>query len=147
MSKDPQRATRHGLCWQFGWRHNGWSNFGDEHVRDTRRRERRVRIRRHAQNPLFGGIPTFIASAGSPYRVTVASDGQVYVADWADANSNVWVMDQALVASQNVLDGFDGTSGPRFHASAGQNHGSVRRCMWKARSPRAILWSTRSMKI
>ena len=82
-----------------------------------------------AQNPLYLGIPTFAASANSPYRVTVASDGQVYIADWSDGNSNLWVMDQALTAAGPVFDGFDGTSGTTNPDGTllpvGQNHGSI----------------------
>jgi hypothetical protein len=85
----------------------------------------------NGQNPnAQDGFPSFsTASSNSPYRVTVASDGTVYVADFADVNSNVFAVDPNLGASKILLTGITGTTGTAnpdgTSLAVGMNHGSV----------------------
>jgi hypothetical protein len=75
-----------------------------------------------AQNPTVEGFPAWIStSSNSPYRVTVGEDGQVYVADWSDANGSLIRVTPDLLTGTNVLAGFGGTA----PLPAGQNHGSI----------------------
>jgi autotransporter-associated beta strand protein len=77
-----------------------------------------------AQNPNspYDGFPLFSSgSSSSPYRTTVAADGDVYVADWFDGNSNVSRLTPNIASGQPMLAGFDGSS----TLPAGQNHGSI----------------------
>lgn len=69
-----------------------------------------------AQDAVFGAGN----SANTPYRVTVAADGSVYVAGFSDALSNVWRLSPNL---QTIDALFAGTTGPTA-LPAGQNHGS-----------------------
>lgn len=84
-----------------------------------------------AQNPpLPDTFPAFSgASSNSPYRVFVANDGQVYVADWADVNANAFMVSPDLTSATNLLDGFNGTTGTATGDGTSlpptQNHGSV----------------------
>jgi hypothetical protein len=76
-----------------------------------------------AQNPnAQDGFASFsTASTNSPYRIHVASTGEVYVADFADVNSNLFVLSPNLLQSQFIFKGISGTS----PVPAGQNHGSL----------------------
>src|SRR4051794_26078483 len=76
-----------------------------------------------AQNPnAQDGFPSFPAgNANSPYRIHVAPTGEVYVADFADANSNAFIVNNNMTASQIIFTGIAGTS----PLPAGQNHGSI----------------------
>ena len=73
-----------------------------------------------AQNPgnVFDGAG---ASANSPFRVSVARGGDVYVADFSDANGNVYKLNPTLTTGAAVLAGIGGPT----TLPAGQNHGSV----------------------
>ncbi len=75
------------------------------------------------QNPLLpDNLPAFITtSANSPYRVFVADDGNAYVSDWADGNSNLFQITPNLSSAINVLAGFGGPS----DLPPGQTHGSI----------------------
>jgi hypothetical protein len=67
-----------------------------------------------AQNPpsVQDGIPAFITgNSNSPYRIHVASNGEVYVTDFADANSNIFLVSPNLSSSRYLLAGFMGTTG------------------------------------
>ena len=71
-----------------------------------------------------GGGIDWSASSNSPFRLAVAPDDNVYIADWSDGHSGVWRsgpsgaggFDQMLANETNVNDG----SGGLF-----DNHGSV----------------------
>ncbi|MEX2169273.1 MAG: PEP-CTERM sorting domain-containing protein [Pirellulales bacterium] len=73
-----------------------------------------------AQDPgnLFDGVA---ASASSPFRVTVAPNGEVYVADFSDANGNVYRLNSNMTSGAVVLQGIGGPG----TLPAGQNHGST----------------------
>jgi hypothetical protein len=84
-----------------------------------------------AQNPnAQDGFPSFsTASSNSPYRIHVSATGEVYVADFADVNSNVFVVNPDLSASKILLTGIAGTTGSAnpdgTSLAADMNHGSV----------------------
>jgi hypothetical protein len=61
------------------------------------------------------------SSASSPFRLTAAADGNVYVADFSDANGNVYRLSPNLTAVQQMLAGIGGPA----TLPAGQNHGST----------------------
>jgi hypothetical protein len=67
-----------------------------------------------------GGL-TFAVSANSPYRLSVGQDDFVYIADFSDANGNVYRTDGNL---QNGAWVFDVVGGPAT-LPEGQNHGST----------------------
>lgn len=73
-----------------------------------------------AQSPP-GTFDSVAASASSPFRVSAARDGNVYVADFSDPQGNVWRLNSNLTTGQQVLAG---TGGPST-VPAGQNHGST----------------------
>jgi hypothetical protein len=76
-----------------------------------------------ASNPVLpDGFPAFVtSSSNSPYRLFTADDGQLYVADWSDANGNLIQVSPDLGAAINVFQGFGGPT----VLPPGQNHGSV----------------------
>lgn len=87
-----------------------------------------------AKNPVAGdGFPAFsTASSNSPYRVFVAANGDIFVADYSDINGNVFKIDPMLTASQIMLAGIGGPAPPVPPTNpdgtglpAGQNHGSI----------------------
>ena len=84
-----------------------------------------------AKNPtnLTDPFPLFIASTSSPYRLSVDAAGTVYAADWADANSNAFVISPDLQTGANLFTGYLGTSGSAnpdgTSLPAGQYHGSM----------------------
>jgi PEP-CTERM motif len=61
------------------------------------------------------------ASANSPFRVVVASNGEVYVSDFSDANGNIWRMNSAMTTDDQTLFGVGGPTA----IPAGQFHGST----------------------
>jgi hypothetical protein len=74
------------------------------------------------------------ATANTPYKLTVASSGEVYVAGFGDAISGVWRMPHNLSTIDQVLNGTTGpgdwSPGPASPSCGsclpvGQNHGSV----------------------
>lgn len=67
------------------------------------------------------GSLTFTGSTSSPYRVHAAADGNVYIADFSDANGQVARLSTNLSSSDRVLAGVGGP----FPVPAGQNHGST----------------------
>jgi hypothetical protein len=73
-----------------------------------------------AQNPP-GTFDSVTASTSSPFRLSVASDGNVYVADFSDPQGNVWRLNSNLTTGEQVLAG---TGGPST-VPPGQNHGST----------------------
>ena len=76
-----------------------------------------------AQNPnAQDGFPSFsTASSNSPYRIHVSATGEIYIAEFADANSNIFILNPDLTQSTILLGGILGPS----PVPAGQNHGSV----------------------
>lgn len=68
-----------------------------------------------------GGIAFAAASANSPYRLQVASNGDLYVTDWSDANGQLAKLSPTLTGGAAVLTGLGGPGA----LPAGQNHGSV----------------------
>lgn len=74
-----------------------------------------------AQNP--GGLfDAFGASANSPFRVFVAANGEVYVADWSDPNGNVMRLNTDLTSGTRV---FSGNANNVVPLPPGQYHGSI----------------------
>jgi hypothetical protein len=73
-----------------------------------------------AQDPgnKFDGLG---ASANSPFRVFVANNGEVYISDFSDANSNVWRMNSTMTTDDQTLAV---VAGPTT-LPAGATHGSV----------------------
>lgn len=67
-----------------------------------------------------GGL-AFNTSASSPYRIQVASNGDLYVTDWSDPNGQLAKLNPTLTAGTSVLAGIGGPTA----LPAGQNHGSV----------------------
>jgi hypothetical protein len=95
-----------------------------------------------AQNPntTNDGFPAFSTnSSNSPYRLTVAANGEIYVSDYSDVNGNVFKMDSGLTTATYLLGGIGGpippgcpcgtggtpTSPDATGIPAGQNHGSI----------------------
>lgn len=67
---------------------------------------------------LFDGVG---ASANSPFRVSVARNGEVYIADFSDPNGNVYRNSADLMTGSVMLSGIGGPSA----VPAGQFHGST----------------------
>lgn len=70
------------------------------------------------------------ATTNTPYRLTVANNGEVYVTGFGDAVSGVWRMPANLSTIDNVLAGTTGPGAPGTATCGtclpvGQNHGSV----------------------
>jgi len=65
----------------------------------------------------FEGTP----STSSPFRLQAAADGNVYIADFSDANGGVYRMSGTLTNGTQVLAGIGGPTA----LPAGQNHGST----------------------
>ncbi|GHV10556.1 hypothetical protein FACS1894162_5030 [Bacteroidia bacterium] len=80
----------------------------------------------------YSGTPWAAANTGSsPFRITVAQDGKLYISDWSDgATSGVWVFDPATPAVDAVsVFGGTFTTGGIFTAANGDEiHGSVSAC-------------------
>jgi hypothetical protein len=74
-----------------------------------------------AQNPnAQDGFPSFsTASSNSPYRIRVSGTGEVYIAEFADANSNIFILNPDLTQSTLLLAGITGPT----PVPPGQNHG------------------------
>ncbi len=75
-----------------------------------------------AQDPdnRFDGVS---ASANSPFRVYAATNGEVYTADFSDANSDVYRANSTLMPPADGTVVLAGIGGPTV-LPAGQNHGS-----------------------
>jgi hypothetical protein len=73
-----------------------------------------------AQDPgnKFDGLGN---SANSPFRTFVAANGDVYVADFSDANSNIWRLNSDLTTDDQMLAVVAGPS----TLPPGANHGST----------------------
>lgn len=69
--------------------------------------------------------------SNSPMRLSVAPDGLVYVCDWSDAHSGVWVMDPEN-PSNTFTEVFSGltrnSKGLETNANATNVHGSIAHC-------------------
>jgi hypothetical protein len=65
----------------------------------------------------------FAVSASSPYQMSLGADDHLYVADFSDANGNVYRVDPNLTAAEAV---FDYTGGPSTILPP-TNHGSIKR--------------------
>src|SRR5690606_28574457 len=63
-----------------------------------------------AKNPTASdGFPSFsTSSTNSPFRVFVSDAGDVFVADYSDANGNVFAVNANFTASQIMLAGIGG---------------------------------------
>ncbi|MEI9959966.1 MAG: hypothetical protein WDM76_02200 [Limisphaerales bacterium] len=61
------------------------------------------------------------ASANSPFRIYVAANGEIYAADYSDANGNIYRENADLTAASQVLADIGGP--PTI--PSGQNHGST----------------------
>ena len=84
-----------------------------------------------AQNPTneVDSLPAFVTSPSSPYRIFVKDDGDLYVADYSDANGQLFKITPNLLTARNIFEGFGGpapvgTTPDGTGLPAGQNHGS-----------------------
>lgn len=77
----------------------------------------------YANTAQTGGITQWASSpsGSSPYRVTVGSDYNLYIADFADATGTVWRTSGSLTGGTAVLSGIGGPSS----VPVGQFHGST----------------------
>jgi hypothetical protein len=67
----------------------------------------------------------FGASANSPFRITAASTGEIYIADFSDANGQVARASSDLSSFSSVLHNTVTTNSGTFPVPTGQNHGST----------------------
>ena len=67
----------------------------------------------------------FGASANSPFRITAASTGEIYIADFSDANGQVAKASPDLSSFSSVLHNTVTTNSGSFPVPTGQNHGST----------------------
>ncbi len=67
------------------------------------------------QVPNNGGFA--YAGSNSPYRLTIGPDDNVYISDWTDAQSGVFVQDPNLNNNQQVLTGVGDTTAVNVHGS------------------------------
>jgi hypothetical protein len=72
--------------------------------------------------PSNGGIG-FTFGGSSPWRLQVGADNNVYIADYADNNGNLFRLDKNLQALAGGTSVFQGIGGPN-PLPAGQNHGN-----------------------
>lgn len=72
----------------------------------------------------IGGIFASSGSTNSPYRITVGEQGDLFIADWSDANGSVYRTDGDVGGAVNVLAGPVGSTFPVGSAS-GKIHGSI----------------------
>jgi len=71
-----------------------------------------------------GNVSWVAGNYNSPCRDYVGSDGTVYIGDWADGNSNVWIMDPANPgANFNPVFGGTKTSSGLYQTGDGTNTG------------------------
>ncbi|MDR1526328.1 MAG: T9SS type A sorting domain-containing protein [Dysgonamonadaceae bacterium] len=68
-------------------------------------------------------------SGASPFRVVVAPDGQVFITDWSDSHTGIWILDPAN-PSANLKPVFGGTRNATGVASQDGVgiHGSIAHC-------------------
>ena len=71
-----------------------------------------------------GGIDWSLSGTSSPFKTTVAPDGQIYIADWSDGHGNVWraPADLSGTWTQVLANDNPNADGSGLH----DNHGSVR---------------------
>ena len=76
-------------------------------------------------NSPYGGGQSW-TNAGSPMRIDVGEDGKVWICDWSDNHSGVWIMDPAN-PSANFTEFFGGSRNADGLATQGstQIHGSI----------------------
>jgi len=67
---------------------------------------------------LKGGVAW--GTTNSPYRAEVGPDGNVYISDWSDSHSGLWMADPNVAAATEVLD-----STGRDTAGLNATHGSI----------------------
>lgn len=69
---------------------------------------------------LTGGVAWGTASSNSPFRLTIDAEDRLYIGDWSDAHSGLWVADPDVTAATALLDNSD-------QSSTGLNavHGSI----------------------
>jgi hypothetical protein len=79
-------------------------------------------------NSYAGGITW--GAASSPMRVSVAENGEVYLTDWSDTNSGVWVMDPAIPTAnfKPVFSGLTRASNGLSSLNGVNVHGSISHC-------------------
>jgi len=75
------------------------------------------------------GLSGTANSAASPFRVTVAPDGLVFISDWSDTHAGVWTMDPANPSAdfKPVFGGTLNSSGVAI-ADGVEIHGSISHC-------------------
>jgi hypothetical protein len=76
-----------------------------------------------SSGPSNGGINFLNTSSSSPWRMQVGPDSKVYIADYADANGNLFRLNPDLTAPASGNTVFANTGGPT-PLPAGQNHGN-----------------------
>ena len=57
------------------------------------------------------------SGSNSPFRLTIGPDDNVYISDWADAQSTIFVQDPNLNNNQTVLAGIGDTTNVSVHGS------------------------------
>jgi hypothetical protein len=79
-------------------------------------------------NSYAGGISW--SGAGSPMRIAVAENGDVYLTDWSDVNSGVWIMNPSNPASgfKPVFSGLARASNGLAGIGGVNVHGSISHC-------------------
>lgn len=71
-----------------------------------------------------GGLDWVAGGTASPYRLSIGQDGNLYVADWSDANGSLYVTD-ADVSSTSGFNVLGGPKGSPFPVTATRFHGSI----------------------
>jgi len=79
-------------------------------------------------NSYAGGVTW--GAASSPMRVAVAENGEVYLTDWSDTNSGVWVMNPAAPSAnfKPVFSGLTRASNGLSSLNGVNVHGSISHC-------------------
>lgn len=93
--------------------------------------------------PYNGGIAWTAESTSSPYTLTVAESGEVFIADWSDANGGVWIMDPAAPASfASVFAAGETASTGLVTINGVAVHGSVQSCSVYGTGAGRMLYTT-----
>ena len=89
-----------------------------------------------------GGVDWYGTS--SPYRVSVAPDGRVFITDYSDAHSGIWIMDPAN-PSGDFIELFAGctraSSGLATNSEGVDVHGSISSCYILGEGENTVLYT------
>ena len=83
-------------------------------------------IHNQLEDPFAGSI-SWTGGNNSPMRVNVAPDGQVYISDWSDSHSGVWVLDPENPSSsfRQLFTGGTRASNGLYSKGSTKIHGSI----------------------